>query len=141
MENIFRLRHLATKQVSVKQAGGIGSVGLLGPDQDPDDFSPITPVIMTTKVKARLEFLDAFKGRADELELATLDDVALEVGRAIVSSRFIDTALCSEDMPTCAVNQRISPVASIAETVTSADLAVARAELESALKVIERMER
>lgn len=140
MQNIFRLRDLATKKVSVKAAGGIGKVGLLGPDQDPDDFTPLTPVIMVVKHRAQLDFIDGFKNRVEDLELETLDRTANEIGRAIVGSKFVGTALCSIDMPTCAQNQRISPVASFAETVTSADLAIMRSELESALKVLDRIE-
>ena len=140
MNTIFRLRDLATKATSVKAAGGIGKVGLLGPDQDPDDFTPITPVIMVVKHQAQLEYIDSFRNRVEDLELETLDRTAAEIGRAVVGSKFIGTALCTADMPTCAQNQRISPVASFADTVTSADLAVMRTELERALKVIDRLE-
>lgn len=140
MDTIFRLRDLATKEVTVKAAGGIGSVGLLGPDQDPDDFTPITPVVMLVKYKAQLDYIDGFQNRIEDLELETLDRTANEIGRAVVGSKFVGTALCAADMPTCAQNQRISPVASFAETVTSADLAVMRSELENALKLVERLE-
>lgn len=140
MKSIFRLRDLATKTVSAKAAGGIGSVGLLGPDQDPDDFTPITPVVMVVKYKSQLDYLDGFKNRVEDIELETLDRTATEIGRAIVGSKFVGTALCSVDMPTCAQNQRISPVASFAETVTSVDLAVMRSELESALKLIDKLD-
>lgn len=140
MQNIFRLRDLATKKINIKKAGGIGKVGLLGPDQDPDDFTPLTPVIMVVKHKAQLDFIDGFKNRIEDLELATLDRTAKEIGRAIVGSKFVSTALCTADMPTCALNQRISPVASFAETLTSADLAIMRNELESAIKVLDRLE-
>lgn len=141
MENIFKLRDLATKKVTVKQAGGIGKVGLIGPDQDPDDFSPLTPYIMVSKHKWRLDFLDSFRGRTKEIELDTLEAAATELGKAVVGSKFLDTALCAQDMPTCAQNQRISPVASFAETLSSADLAVFRGELEHMLKVIDRLDR
>lgn len=140
MNKIFRLRDLATKEVSVQAAGGIGSVGLLGPDQDPDDFTPITPVVMVVKYKAQLNYIDGFRNRVEDLDLETLDRTATEIGRAVVGSKFVGTALCSADMPTCAQNQRISPVASFAETVTSADLAVMRSELQQALKLIDRLE-
>lgn len=140
MKSIFRLRDLATKTVTARAAGGIGSVGLLGPDQDPDDFTPITPVVMVVKYKSQLDYLDGFKNRVEDIELETLDRTATEIGRAIVGSKFVGTALCSIDMPTCAQNQRISPVASFAETVTSVDLAVMRSELESALKLIDKLD-
>jgi hypothetical protein len=140
MTSIFRLRDLATKTVSVKSAGGIGSTGLLGPDQDPDDFTPITPVVMVVKYQAQLNYLDGFRNRIEDIELETLDRTALEIGRAVVGSKFVGTALCAVDMPTCAQNQRISPVASFAETVTSVDLSIMRSELEKALKMIDRLD-
>ncbi|WP_223426651.1 hypothetical protein [Tateyamaria pelophila] len=140
MEKVFRLRDLATKTVTAKAGGGIGSVGLLGPDQDPDDFTPITPVVMVIKHKAQLDYIDGFKNRVEDIELETLDRTATEIGRAVVGSKFVGTALCTADMPTCAQNQRISPVASFAETVTSIDLAILRTELEHTLKMIDRLE-
>jgi len=140
MKNIFKLRDLATKKVAVKDAGGIGKVGLLGPDQDPDDFTPLTPYIMVSKHRGRLDFLDTFKGRVKDIELDTLEATAAELGRAIVGSKFVGTALCTQDMPTCAQNQRISPVASFSETLSSADLAVFRGELEQMINTIDRLE-
>ncbi|WP_424987438.1 hypothetical protein [Microbulbifer sp. S227A] len=140
MKTVFRLRDLATKSVTVRAAGGIGSVGLLGPDQDPDDFTPITPVVMVLKYKSQLNYLDGFRNRVEDIEPETLERTAAEIGRAVVGSKFVGTALCTADMPTCAQNQRISPWASMAETITNVDLAIMRNELEDALKLIDKLD-
>lgn len=137
---VFRIRDLTTKAISAKAAGGIGSVGLLGPDQDPDDFSPISPYVMVSKFKSQLEFLDRLGDRITKIDTEVLDKVALDIGRAVVASKFFPgTALCSIDMPTCARNERISPVASLADTVTNLDVAVMQAEMEDVLRRVKRL--
>ena len=141
MKSVFRLRDLATKSIDMKAVGRTGSVGLVGPDGDIDDFpTPITPYISIAKYRAKLDYIDHFKGRIEELDLNILDQTALDVGRAVVGAKFVGTALCSADMPTCARNARISPVASFGESLTNIDLAVLRSELEQVIKHIDGME-
>lgn len=140
MKSVFKLRDLASKKISLKKAGGIGKLGKLGPDQDPDDWTPLSPYIMVSKHKSRLDFLDNFKGRVDDLRLKTVDAAAKDLGRAVVGGQ-IGLALCAPDMPTCAQNQRISPLASHGDLVTNVDLAVFRGELENMIEMIDRLER
>ncbi len=141
MTSVFKLRDLASKSINMKEVGRTGSVGLVGPDGDIDDFpTPITPYIAVAKYRAKIDYLDHFKGRVDELQLEALDNTALDIGRAVVGAKFTGTALCSVDMPTCAQNARISPVASFGDSLTNIDLAVLRADLEQVIKHIDKLE-
>jgi len=139
----FKIRDLATKAVANVGAGAFSGVGLIGPDQDPDDFPPgILPYIMLSKVQSQLDSLREFAGREAEIDIEMLDRVALDIGRRIVASQFaLGTQLCTIDMPTCAANPRISPVASLANEITNFDVAFARANLERQLEHIDRWEK
>lgn len=139
--NVFKLADLTSKRLQGRQAGlGLGSVGYLGPDQDPDDFTPISPWVMVGKVVGQLEFLDQVD--VAKLDVAVLDRVALDIGRYVVAGKFFPgTALCTQDMPTCARNERISPVASLADTVTNIDLGRLRHQLQETLERIDRLDR
>jgi hypothetical protein len=138
---VFRIADLTSKKIAApKQGSGIGSVGYLGPDQDPDDFSPISPWVMVGKIIKQLDFLD--KIDIDKVNTEMLDEIALDVGRNVVAGKFFPgTALCSENMPTCARNERISPVASLAESITNIDLGVVRHQLELAIERIDRFDK
>ena len=138
---VFKIRDLTTKVVAAKSVGKTGSVGLLGPDQDPDDFTPITPWVMLGKHLAQVDYIDRLGDKIEKIDVETLDNVALNVGRAVVAGKFFPgTALCSIDMPTCARNERISPVASMVDTVTNLDLAVLREQLRVGIERIDRFE-
>jgi hypothetical protein len=135
---VFKVADLTHKRIS-GVAFGSGSVGLVGPDDDVDDFSPISPWVMVAKVFSRLDYLD----RVDvaKLDAQTLDRSALDVGRAVVASKFFPgTAQCTIDMPTCSRNPQISPVASIANSVTNIDLGILRQQLTRALAHLEKLE-
>jgi hypothetical protein len=138
---VFRVSDLTSKRITPPRGGlGAGSVGYLGPDQDPDDFTPITPWVMLGKAYNLLDFID--KADVANLDMAVLDRAALDVGRNIVAGKFFPgTALCTEDMPTCARNERISPFASLGESFTNIDLGVLRQELTLAIERIDRFEK
>lgn len=139
---VFKIRDLATKAIPAKSAGGFGSVGLLGPDQDPEDFSPITPYVMLDKARGQMDFIDRLGDRVEKIEVETLNKVAQNVGSAVLAAKFFPgTALCAIDMPTCARNERISPFASMVDTVTNLDLAVTREYLRDAIERIDRLEK
>jgi len=139
---VFKIRDLATKAVAASSAGGFGSVGLLGPDQDPDDFTPISPYVMLTKALGQMDFIDRLGDRIEKVEVETLNKVAQNVGSAVLASKFFPgSALCAIDMPTCVRNERISPFASMVDTVTNLDLAVTREHLRAAIERIDRFEK
>lgn len=135
---VFRITDLTAKRIKAPRGGS--RVGYLGPDQDPEDFPRISPWVMLTKTAHQLEFLDRVD--VESLDIEFVDRIALNVGRSVIAGKFFPgTALCSVDMPTCVRNQRISPVASLAHSITNADLAVLRHELEATLERIERFEK
>lgn len=139
---VFKIRDLATKAISAKSAGGFGTVGLLGPDQDPDDFPTITPYVMLDKSIGQLDFINRLGDKIQNLDVETLDKAALNIGRAVLSSKFFPgAALCAVDMPTCARNERISPFASMIDTMTNLDLAVTREHLRLNIERIDRFEK
>jgi hypothetical protein len=139
--SVFKLADLTSKRLPELAAGlGVGSVAYPGPDQDPDDFTPISPWVMVGKVISRLDFLDVVD--VGKLDVAVLDQVAIAIGRHVVAGKFFPgTALCTQDMPTCARNERISPVASLADTVTNVDLGVLRHQLQRTIERIDRLDR
>lgn len=139
MTNVFRIRDLTLKKIPTEVVrGAFGAKFYPGPDSDPDDFPPtITPVIMIDKYGAHLEVLDHIE--VEELDIAMLDRLALDIGRAVVASKFFPgTALCAQDSPTCAANPRISPLASLAEGVTNIDVGLARDRLAAHLEQLDR---
>jgi hypothetical protein len=137
--NVFRIRDLTLKKIPLEFAkGSFGTTWYPDPDSDPDDFPPtITPVIMIDKYAERLEVLD--KIPVEKLDLAMIDQIALDVGRAVVASKFFQgTALCAQDAPTCAANPTISPIASLADDVTNVDVGLARERLTTRLEQLNR---
>lgn len=136
---VFRLADL-TRNRAKAATFDAGAVGLLGPDQDPDDFTPISPWVAFARAKERLGFLQ----RTDiaKLDARIIDDVALTIGREIVASAFFPgTALCSEDMATCGTNPNISPVAVGVDLYTNVDVAVLRNEIEHVARHIDQLHR
>jgi len=138
---VFRIADLTAKRIKAPRGGiGVGSVGYLGPDQDPDDFTPISPWVMVGKVISQLDFLDNVD--PTKLDVEVLDQAALDIGRNVVAGKFFPgAALCAIDMPTCARNQRISRYASLAESITNIDLGLLRDQLGQAIERIDRLEK
>lgn len=137
--SVFTIRDLTLRKIPAEVAkASFGHNAYPGPDQDPDDFPPtITPVIMIDKYAAVLEVLDHINVK--DLDMEIIDAVALDLGRAVVASKFFPgTALCLQDQPTCASNPRISPVASLAEAVTNVDVGLARHRLAERVEHLER---
>lgn len=135
----FRVKDLMINVVP--QAIGKGGVGHPGPDDDIDDFPPtITPIIMVAKFSPRIRVIDQFAGKVEQLDLHILDTLALDAGRAAVAGMFVGTALCTEDMPTCRANPRISPVASMTDGLRFEDLVQVKDLLNQALERINRLE-
>jgi hypothetical protein len=131
----FKVKDLMINVVPQKASGG-GGTSLPGPDSDITDFPPtITPVIMVAKETYRLRVLDKIK--IEQLDVAVLENLAVQVGRAAVAGMF----LCTEEMATCQANERISPFASMAESLRFDDLITVRGLLDETMSQISMLEK
>lgn len=90
----FRVKDLMINVIPQRSGGGGSSMP--GPDDDIDDFSPWTPIIIIPKYYAVIAKLVA---KSAKFNKEVLDVAALEVGREIVGRMAV--SYCSEDMPTC----------------------------------------
>lgn len=137
---VFRISDLVSKRIQVGGDLGIASVGYIGPDVDPTDFSPATPYIMVATVADKIRVLDGVD--VAKLTPDVLDSLAVDIGRAVVSSAFFPgTALCAQDAPTCAANPTISPIASSVESITNIDLGLLRSQLSLTLERLDSFEK
>ena len=116
---------------------GAGGVGMPGPDATLDDFPPtITPVISVAKYSPRFRLFDQFEGRIELLNSELLNEIALDVGKMAIAGAIKGTAYCTIDMPTCARNQWLSPVASLAESLRFEDYIEAQVIMDTASELI-----
>lgn len=138
---VFRISDLTAKRIEAPRGGlGVGSVGYLGPDQDPDDFTPISPWVMLGKVINQVDYLH--KVDVAKLDIEVLDQVALNVGRSVVAGGLYSVvAHCLQDMPTCEANQIISNLAKLAESITNIDLGVVRHQMEQTIDLMDGLDK
>lgn len=112
--------------------GGGGGAAMPGPDDDTPP-SPISPVAVVAAYADRFHEIDRVVQLSDKVDVKVLDQIALEVGRAVVGARI--AALCTEDMATCDANPRISPIASFGQGILrSADYGLIRDQVLDASK-------
>jgi len=104
---MFKVQDL---MIDVLASGGGGSAAMPAPTE-PTPPSPISPIAIVTTLEHKFRAIDKVVDFADKVDLRILDDIALEVGRALVNARIV--AYCSSDMATCENNARISPYAQL----------------------------
>lgn len=107
---------------------GRGGTAMPGPD-DPTPPSPISPVAAVAALKHRFLEVDKIAQLSAKVDVKALDQIALEIGRAVVGVRV--AAYCTQEMATCDANPAISPFASVGEGVLrGADFAVIREQIQ-----------
>ena len=129
----FRVKDLMINVLPARGRGG-ASAGLIGPDQDITDFTPITPIVIVVSKLYNLRAIE--KLGLSRLTVDGFDAAALNLGRAALSGMF----LCTENMPTCGANEAISPVATPLERLRLEDLVVAKEVLTEVIQSIDKVE-
>lgn len=142
----FKIKDLMINVIPEKWTvgGGGGGASLCSMDQASVDHTPITPhtpVILVARYTPRMNVLDSFADQIDNLEAEQLEHIALDMGRAAVAGKLMrGTALCTQEMATCANNERISPWASDGAFLDASDLADLKIQLRDAVMQIEKVE-
>jgi hypothetical protein len=114
--------------VVIARNGSGSKVGMVGPDQDIDDFpTPITPYINVGRL---VKYFDRVK--FDKIALPEFMQVNQQIGAKFTA------AYCLQDRPTCGSNPGISPVASLGEVYDFKDILQVKRELEVAINHIDR---
>ena len=142
----YKVKDLVINLVPNTFLGG-GSVGLCAASQASADHTPLTPhtpVILVANQIERLNTLNVFAGKLEKLDIARLNEAALDIGKAAVAGKFTrGAALCTMDMPTCDASQpgNISPFASLGNSILRVDdLAKLKIQLMDAVRAIDAVE-
>jgi hypothetical protein len=130
----FRIKDLMINVIPSAFVGGGGS-SQPGPDDDMNDIPWwLTPVISIAVQTSKFQAIR--KVGLENLAAVEMEHVAHDLGFAALGGAF----LCSQDMPTCAQNPRISPWATPGVALRFDDLPEVKLLLNEALEYITKIE-